>query len=399
MLRFWVIGCLLLAPAACSTGRADPARKAPPAFNPQDLTVRRGRFEDRFLLTGQLSAVRAENLSVPKIPAWETTVRWLEEDGATVKRGQKVVEFDTASFAQALGEKRFTLDQALSDLEQAQVEQSSQKADKEFQIAQKSIAVEKAKIAAATPAEFLRGKDYEENQLALVRATTALEKAREDLATYNESSAETQRQKQITVDKAQRELDAATQAMEGMTLEAPRDGILVVADHPWHGRKIQVGDSVWVGMPIASLPDLREMRVFANLSDVDDGRIGPGLPVRCILDAYPEQAFSGRIAEITPVAQEAAGRSLRRAYTVRIELDGSDPDRMRPGMSVKVEVGMAAQEGVLLAPRAGLDLAGPHPRARLARGGEVDVVLGPCNRDRCVVTSGVEEGARLRSSG
>jgi sRNA-binding protein len=68
-------------------------------------------------------------------------------------------------------------------------------------------------------------------------------------------------------------------------------------------------------------------------------------------------------------------------------------------MSVKVEVRPETREDVLLAPRAGLDLGGPVPRARLATGESVDVKLGPCNRDACVVESGVRDGARLRSRG
>lgn len=389
---------LVLLAAACSAGHANlPETGQQPER--RDLTVSRGRFEDRFLLTGQLVAVNADNLVVPRIPNWQTTIRWLEAEGAVVKAGQKVVEFDTASFAQDLGEKRLAWEQAQSDLEQSEADRAGQRAEKEWDVAQKSIAKEKAKIAAATPLEFVRGKEYQDNQLALARATTELDKAREDLSAFEASSSETVRQKTIAVDKSRRELDAAELAMDGMVLKAPRGGILVVADHPWQGRKIQVGDSVWVGLPVVSLPDLAAMQVEAKLSDVDDGRIVSGLPVSCILDAYPERTYLGRIAEITPVAQEAAGRSLRRAYNVRITLDAADAERMRPGMSVKVEVRGEPKDGVLLAPRAGLDLAGKKARARLWSGEDVDVTLGPCNRDSCIVLSGVTEGSRLRAGG
>jgi multidrug resistance efflux pump len=344
-------------------------------------------------------AVSSESLVVPRIPTWQTTVRWLEAEGAVVKAGQRLVEFDTASFAQDLGDKRLAAEQADSDLSQAQADRDSQTAEKEWLVTQKTIAVEKAKIAAAIPAEFIRGKDFQENQLALERARTELDKATEDLAAYKTSSEETLRQKQIALEKARRELEAAELAMEGMVLKAPRDGILVVADHPWQGRKIEVGDSVWVGMPVVSLPDLQRMQVEAKLSDVDDGRVTPGLPVICVLDAYPDRTYAGTVKEITPVAQEAAGRSLRRAYNVRIALDGSDTARMRPGMSVKVDVRPPARDSVLLAPRAGLDLSGPTPRARLEAGGTADVKLGPCNDETCVVEGGIDEGTRLRRDG
>jgi multidrug efflux pump subunit AcrA (membrane-fusion protein) len=150
---------------------------------------------------------------------------------------------------------------------------------------------------------------------------------------------------------------------------------------------------------VVSLPDLTAMRVEAKLSDVDDGRIAPGQSVACILDAYPDRTFPGHVAEITPVAQEEAGRSLRRAYNVRVELDAADAERMRPGMSVKVEVLPPAQDDVLLAPRAGLDFSGASPRARLVSGRDVDVKLGGCNRDACVVLGGLDDGARLRLPG
>jgi len=396
-LRAVAAGVLLLAGAACSTGRAELPGGAPAPSAGRDLTVRRGRFEDRFLLTGQLVAVSADNLFVPRIPSWQTTIRWLEDEGAVVKAGQKLVEFDTAAFAQDYGEKRLAFDQAESDLEQSAADAVGVRTEKEFQVAQKTIAVEKAKIAAGIPAEFIRGKEFQEHQLALQRATTELDKAREDLRAFETSSAETVRQKRITVEKTRRELDAAGQAMDGMVLKAPRDGILVVADHPWQGRKIQVGDSVWVGLPVVSLPDLRAMQVEAKLSDVDDGRIVPGLPVSCVLDAFPDRQYAGRIAEITPVAQEAAGRSLRRAYNVRVTLDAADAERMRPGMSVKVEVRTEPAADVLLAPRAALDLEGEKPRARLATGAKVEVRLGPCNLDACIVESGLAEGTRLAS--
>jgi hypothetical protein len=113
------------------------------------------------------------------------------------------------------------------------------------------------------------------------------------------------------------------------------------------------------------------------------------------------------VRAVAPVAREADRTALLRYFDVQVRLDGTDPARMRPGMSVQVEVAgdTAVGEGdavagepaagALLAPRRALDLAGPTPRARLADGGWSDVTLGPCDAHRCVVTSGLAEGTRL----
>ena len=62
---------------------------------------------------------------------------------------------------------------------------------------------------------------------------------------------------------------------------------------------------------------------------------------------------------------------------------------------MKVEVGGPPVTAALLAPRAALDIAGEKARANTTSG-VVDVKLGPCDMHRCVVTSGLVEGARLR---
>lgn len=384
-----------VAAAGCSVGHAG----APAAGPEADPVVRRGTFATRFLLTGELEASSAAVLTVPPMPNWQTTIRWLETEGAEVKAGQKVVEFDTAAFASDYGEKLLARDQAESALEQAEATAASQRADKEFAVEQKTIAVKKAKIDASVPQGFLKAKEWQDYQTALDRAKTELAKAEEDRKTQRAAGEESVRQARIALAKADRELAASRQALDGMVLTAPRSGILVIADHPWERRKFQVGDNVWVGLPVARIPDLDTMGVTAKLSDVDDGRITTGEPVVCTLDAYPDRTYAGRIADIMPVAQAEGNRSLRRAYTVRIRLDRSDPARMRPGMSVKVEVDGAPRPDVLLAPRAGLDLAANPPRARLASGRTVPVTLGPCNAMSCVVLDGLHEGDRLEVSG
>ncbi len=371
---------------------AGPGRGAAP-------TVRRGSFRERFLLTGELQAVRSEVLSVPRIPTWQTTLRWLEADGAVVKAGQRIAEFDNTAFVSDMQEKRLQADQAQSDLDEKEAEAAAAVSDKEFQLEQRRLALERARTDAAVPESLLPLRQYQERQLALARAEMDFRKAEEDLAATRTSSKEDVRQRQIALEKARREIDTAERALSAMTLVAPRDGIVVVADHPWEGRKIQVGDTVWVGLPIVRIPELHAMQVEAALSDVDDGRITTGMGAVCTLDTYPDLRFHGRVVEINSVAQADERRSLRRTFRATIVLDETDPERMRPGMSVKVEVETARRDAVLLAPRSALDLSADPPRARLEDGRAVEVRLGMCNASDCIVESGLAEGAKLRRRG
>jgi multidrug efflux pump subunit AcrA (membrane-fusion protein) len=135
--------------------------------------------------------------------------------------------------------------------------------------------------------------------------------------------------------------------------------------------------------------------VEADLADVDDGRIGAGMPATIVLDAYPNMSFPGRVTSISAVAQESSRTSLRRAFRVIVALDRLDAVRMRPGLSSRVIVHAISQRNALMVSRAAIDFSNTKPRVHLAGGKVVDVVLGACNAQECVVKSGLNEGETL----
>ena len=68
---------------------------------------------------------------------------------------------------------------------------------------------------------------------------------------------------------------------------------------------------------------------------------------------------------------------------------------MRPGLSARVIVRRESIPNALIVSRAALDFSGKTPRARTASGELVDVKLGSCNAQECVVLGGLEEGQTL----
>lgn len=387
----------LLAMAGVVSGCADAAEGERPGA--AELTVRRGDLRPRLLLTGQLIAEQAVELKVPRTPTWQVQVRWMVEDGTPVRAGERVVELDNSSFTSELEDKRSSASDAKTELARKQAELRSALAEKEFALAERETELEKARIAAAVPADLLSSREYQERQLALRRAEVGLEKAAKDLAAQRQATTADLEVQEITLRRSERDIAQAEQAIDALTLRAPRDGIVVTANHPWEGRKLREGDNVFVGMSVASLPDLSTLIVEADLSDVDDGRIARGMETVCTLDAYPSEPFRGRVVDISAVAQEKPRRPLLRSFPVKIRLERVDSRRMRPGMSVRVEVLGAPVRGALLVPRAALDVSGRAPRVRLADGTDREVRLGPCDASSCVVQGGVEAGAKLRARG
>src|SRR6187455_3228114 len=81
-----------------------------------ELKVRRGAFRGDVVLTGELRAGRGDDLVVPRLPQWQTSVKWLITDGAEVKQGERVVELDNSAFSSNLDAKRQSVAQAQQEL-------------------------------------------------------------------------------------------------------------------------------------------------------------------------------------------------------------------------------------------------------------------------------------------
>ena len=82
---------------ACFSGYDAPSKHA--------ARVHRGTFVQSVVLTGQLDAARGDLISVPPLPSWQTSIKWLATDGSEVKSGERVVELDNGPFITDLDSK------------------------------------------------------------------------------------------------------------------------------------------------------------------------------------------------------------------------------------------------------------------------------------------------------
>ncbi len=360
------------------------------------LEVRRGTFQGRLVLTGELRAVHSVDVIVPRLPQWRTQIRWMAPDGSKVKKGQKILELDLTAVAGDAEDKRLAADKAFNDHEKQKALNASSLEAARIKVAQQEVAVEKARMEAAVPAELLPRRDYEANQLALARALAEETKAKSELAAAEEAASADASVAKLTMEKARRDLNFADEALRAMTVLAPCDGVIDVAQHPWYNRKLQVGDTVFVGTTILHVPDMSHVEVVARLYDVDEGRVRPGMKAVCRLDAFPEVPLDGTVKDVAEVAQEVPDSPARRAFSVVVDVGKGYPGKMRSGMSVKAEVQTERLENVLLVPRAALDFSGSKPLAMLYSGRAVEVKAGPCNAMECVVTEGLRENQRLK---
>src|SRR5947207_6181165 len=144
-----ILCAVVLLAAGCFSGYDSGA----PA--PEDLRVRRGAFRGDVVLTGELRAGRGDDLVVPRLPQWQTSIKWLTTDGAQVKQGDRVVELDNSVFATNLDAKRQAVAQAQQELQQKDAEWYADTLQKQIDAEKARAEYDKAKLDAEVPKDVL----------------------------------------------------------------------------------------------------------------------------------------------------------------------------------------------------------------------------------------------------
>lgn len=164
------------------------------------------------------------------------------------------------------------------------------------------------------------------------------------------------------VAQAQAALNQSLTSLRYTRIVSPIDGIVV-------DRQYDVGQTVAASFQAPTLfqiaQDLTKMQVQADVDQSDIGRVQVGQVARFSVDAYPEEEFRGRIAQIRFNAQVNQNVVT---YPVIIEVDNPD-GKLRPKMTANVNIDVASVKDVLRIPNAALRFKPPTERGDQARNG------------------------------
>ena len=157
---------------------------------------------------------------------------------------------------------------------------------------------------------------------------------------------------QAQVQQAAAALRQAETNLRYTKITSPTDGIVIA-------KQYEVGQTVAASFQAPTLfeiaQDLTKMQVQADVDQSDIGRIKVGQMARFTVDAYPEDEFRGRIAQIrfnALVNQNVV------TYPVIIEVENRE-ERLRPKMTANVIIDVATVQDVLRVPNAALRFKPP----------------------------------------
>jgi HlyD family secretion protein len=177
-------------------------------------------------------------------------------------------------------------------------------------------------------------------------------------------------------------------------LRAQRESSVVKAPFSGTIYKTQVkkGAMVRIGDPLLWLADLDRLRVRANVDQVDLGRVQPGNQVDVSANAWPGRTWRGMLQEIVPNVVVKESRAVAEALThFEVPTDG-----LVPGMTVDVEIIVAAAENALQVPANAVFTVDDSAFVYRVDGSRVrrtPVTTGLSSLNATEISSGLEEGA------
>ncbi len=299
--------------------------------------ARRGDLTLTVTANGKLQATRTVNIGSELSG---TVRRVLVDVNDRVKKGDVLVELDTAKLTAQVARSRASLAAAQAKLAQtiATVKESE------------------ASLARLREVSRLSGGKVP-SAAELDAATAALARARAD-----ENSA------RANVDDAKAALSTDETNLSKASIRSPIDGVVL-------SRSVEPGNAVAATLQAVTLmslaEDLTHLLVEVSVDEADVGAVQVGQKASFTVSAYPQRRYPATVSRV------AYGSTLTEnvvTYATRLEVDNSDLS-LRPGMTVSATITAAERKGALLVPNPALrfspSMAGGGGAARASSSGGI----------------------------
>lgn len=265
-----------------------------------------------------------------------------------------------------------------------------------------------AAVAAGDPLMTYDTQEWERqleelrDQLAIARLTREAERRRsfeaargqagaaaaDDIAAAEENA---RRLHELQVASTERSIAELTRHIREAVVAAPSDGV-VTAAVPASGSRASPG------MELFRLADVSQLVVRAALSELDAGKVRPGMKAIVTGDAF-EEAYEGELTFVSPTASPAGMDGLD--YEVGIEVSlprgAVPPETAKPGFAATLEFRLDGEAKVLV-PIDAVRYAGAEAyvfRALDGAAARTVVTLGRDDGERIEVLSGLASGETI----
>src|SRR5467141_4060659 len=375
-------------------------RLASPAAKLSMAEVKRKEFVDYLEVKGEVKALHSAIITAP-YGAGDLQIIKLATNGAKVRKGDVLVEFDNTTMKQKLAQDQSTLKSAEAEIQQSRAAARLKEEQDLTDVMAAKFAAQKARLDASKQ-EIVSVIEGEEAKLKLADAEQKVKETEAKLnADRSAASADLATKKQKH-DQAAFQVQQDEHSLALLRLRASLDGVVSLQNH-WQPQgsptPFKPGDRAWPGAAIAELPDPSTLKIAARIEEAERGQLKVGQTGMVRVEAVPDGSFEGRIETISPTASLDfnAGWPVPRNFTVEVSLANSDA-RLAPGMGAVVRVAVDRVADGIVIPSAALFRKAGRTVAYVRRGSkfeETGVEVLRRSGDEALIAKGLQPGQQL----
>jgi len=367
--------------------------------------VTRGDFVDYIQIRGDIRPAKSIVLAAPLQSGGDLQIVKLVKNGAAVKKGDILVEFDATQLTQRLAERQSDLKSAEGEIQQTQEQAKITAEEQATELMKARYDVERAKLDLGKR-DLISRIEYEAAKLSLGDAEQRLKEVEAKALSSKAGSDAELTGKKRKRDKAKFDVDRTLQSIEAMRLRAPADGTVNILENPRSGGpfggggvEFREGDRCWAGASILELPDLSSIHLEARLDESDRGRLKVGQTATVKIEAVPGKDFTAKVDLISVLARVdfSSGWPPVRNFDLGLILDEKDA-RIRPGMTATARIAADRLPNVTIVSAETIFQKDGRPIVYRLNGSKFDeqpIEIVRRGREQAAVSAGVTPGDKL----
>lgn len=363
-----------------------------------NFTVMKGEFVQSVTESGELEAIRASSIFMPRINyryGYNFKIVGIVDYGTVVEKGDSVVALDPSSIHKYILQQEEALENARVKAEKQKVEAVIKRRDLEVQLKNEEASYSLKQLELERM-QFESEMKKKVKELEFNKASLRLEKVRKKLELYPLLEKYDRQINELEVMQRQADIQNALEVLQSMVLYSPGNGYFIPKYNRQGGHDYMLGDDVYLGSGIASIPDVSEMKARSFINETDISKVKEGMKVVIRLDALPDITFNASVKEISKMCTQ---QERQKIFNTVVTILDNDP-RLKPGMSVSCEYICNEFENELFVPNNCLFTENGKTYLFLKKGKRVikkAVETGISNANHTIIHTNIKPGRELLS--
>ena len=287
--------------------------------------------------TGEIAAVNSKAFTLPRYGRnfYEMKVIGLLEHGAILNEGDSILQLDPTEVKKFIVDRETNLEAQVASFEMLKVNQENSMNEQESRMKNEIATFNLRKIQLES-SRFEPDRIKRIKELEFKQAEIMLEKEKKKLALNKVIGQYNYRIQEIRVNQTKTDIQNAYDILPALTIRTPISGVFQIAENRMTQSLLKVGDQLYPGANMASVPELKWMKINTQINETDFLKIRLGQKVAVRLDAMPKVVFDGEVNYMGRLCYLKDNKSKQKIFDVEIKILKVD-ERLKPGMTVSCE--------------------------------------------------------------